>query len=100
VTPGTVDREAFRALLVDLRTDCLDRRRLALAESATGSPDAVAVSRAAALLRTCEEIDAALDRIADGSYGACVHCGRAIPDERLELRPFAAACVACESQAR
>jgi glycine/D-amino acid oxidase-like deaminating enzyme len=47
------------------------------------------------LLRTIEEIDAALERIAAGTYGRGVHCGSAIPLERLEVRPFAAGCVSC-----
>jgi RNA polymerase-binding transcription factor DksA len=95
-----IDREGFRALLVDLRADCIRQRELALAESATAMPDPVAVSRAARLLRTVEEIDVALQRIADGSYGSCVHCGAAMRPERLEFRPFAAGCVGCEEQAR
>lgn len=35
------------------------------------------------------EIDAALRRIADGTWGTCVICGRPIDDERLEARPQA-----------
>jgi DnaK suppressor protein len=53
------------------------------------------MSRAASLLSTVHEIDAALDRIAEGTYGACVHCGIDIPTERLEFRPFTTGCVAC-----
>ena len=41
------------------------------------------------------EVDAALERLADGSYGTCVVCGRPIPLERLAARPTAAACVGC-----
>lgn len=40
-----------------------------------------------------ERIEAALQRIADGSYGKCVDCGREIPAERLEARPEVARCV-------
>jgi RNA polymerase-binding transcription factor DksA len=97
--PVPVEHQRFRALLVDLRVDCLRQREAALAESATAMPDPVAVSRAARLLRTVEEIEAALERIADGSYGSCVHCGGGIPAERLEFRPFASRCVACEQRA-
>jgi DnaK suppressor protein len=93
---ATVDRDGFRALLADLRADCVRQRETALAEAATAMPDPVAVSRAVRLARTIEEIDAALHRLADGSYGTCVHCGRPIAAERLEFRPFAAGCVACE----
>jgi RNA polymerase-binding transcription factor DksA len=90
--------EAFRVLLEQQRADCIRQRELALAESATALPDAVAVSRSAALLRTIADIDSALARISAGTYGACVHCGEAIPPERLELRPFAAGCVGCEQR--
>jgi DnaK suppressor protein len=90
---------SFRVLLGTQREECLRQRELALTEAAASVPDAVAVSRAATLLRTIEEIDAALGRIAAGSYGTCVHCGAAIPEERLELRPFAAGCVACHQPA-
>ncbi|MGY1815292.1 TraR/DksA family transcriptional regulator [Blastococcus sp. SYSU D00820] len=95
----TPDRAAFRQLLETQRADCVRQRELALAETATSLPDPVAVSRAAALLRTIEEIDAALERIAAGTYGVCTGCGSAIPAERLEFRPFAASCVSCQ-QAR
>jgi DnaK suppressor protein len=88
--------EAFRVLLEQQRADCVRQRDLALTESATALPDPVAVSRSAQLLRTIDDIDDALARIAAGTYGACVHCGNPIPPERLELRPFAAGCVGCE----
>ena len=52
-----------------------------------------------ALVRLAErhlaEVDAALARVASGSYGTCVVCGGPIPDERLEARPTAIACVGC-----
>jgi len=44
------------------------------------------------------EIDAALERVAAGSYGVCTECGRAIPAERLAVRPAASTCVACAAQ--
>jgi DnaK suppressor protein len=39
------------------------------------------------------EIDAALQRIDDGTYGTCTKCGRQIAEERLEARPWAALCI-------
>jgi hypothetical protein len=92
--------EAFRVLLQEQRADCIRQRELALAEAATSVPDPVAIRRAASMLFTIDEIDAALDRIADGAYGRCAHCGADIPIERLEIRPFAAGCVACQASAR
>jgi len=102
ITPTTAspapvtDWAPFRALLDTQRADCVRQRELAMAETATSVPDPVAVNRAATLLRTIEDIDAALERIGAGTYGVCVHCKAAIPAERLELRPFAAACVSCQ----
>jgi RNA polymerase-binding transcription factor len=40
------------------------------------------------------EVDAALERIDDGTYGICVACGQAIPEERLDAVPYASLCVA------
>ncbi len=92
--------QAFRVLLEEQRADCVRQRELALAEAATSMPDPVAMRRAASMLLTIEEIDGALHRIADGTYGRCTHCGVDIPIERLEFRPFAAGCVACQASAR
>jgi DnaK suppressor protein len=75
--------EAFRVLLEEQRADCVRQRELALAEAATSMPDPVALRRAASMLLTIEEIDAALHRIVDGTYGRCTRCGVDIPIERL-----------------
>ena len=40
-----------------------------------------------------DEIDAALLRIDDGSYGLCSACGRPISEERLEAVPYATLCI-------
>ena len=42
------------------------------------------------------EIDVALGRIEDGTYGTCGRCGQAIPEERLEAVPYATLCVSCK----
>jgi RNA polymerase-binding protein DksA len=41
------------------------------------------------------QIDAALKRIEDGSYGRCETCGVKIPESRLEAIPYAALCIQC-----
>jgi RNA polymerase-binding transcription factor len=41
------------------------------------------------------DIDAALARLADGSYGACQTCGQPIGAERLAARPAARTCIGC-----
>jgi RNA polymerase-binding protein DksA len=39
------------------------------------------------------EIEAALTRIEDGTYGKCEICGRDIDEGRLEARPWATLCI-------
>ncbi len=39
------------------------------------------------------EIDAALARIDEGTYGLCVRCGKPIGQERLEALPWATLCI-------
>jgi RNA polymerase-binding transcription factor DksA len=41
------------------------------------------------------EVEDALDRIADGSYGTCSACRRPIFVERLLALPTATSCVGC-----
>ncbi|MEP7765573.1 TraR/DksA C4-type zinc finger protein [Sanguibacter sp. 25GB23B1] len=43
------------------------------------------------------EVDRALLRIEEGTYGFCVQCGTPIPGERLAARPAADRCVHCAS---
>jgi DnaK suppressor protein len=54
-----------------------------------------------ALQRNAEDliaqIDAAISRLDEGSYGICERCGQPIPEERLEARPYAAYCIGCQS---
>jgi DnaK suppressor protein len=48
-------------------------------------------------LAAVAEIDAALAKIASGTYGACERCGEPIPKARLKALPYARLCVACKS---
>jgi RNA polymerase-binding protein DksA len=42
-----------------------------------------------------DQIDAAVHRVEDGTYGTCESCGRPIAPARLEARPVARTCIAC-----
>jgi DnaK suppressor protein len=44
-----------------------------------------------------EEIDYALAKIKNGTYGVCESCGQPIPKARLKAIPHARLCVACKS---
>ena len=47
--------------------------------------------------RELSDIDRALERLRDGTYGMCAHCGKPIAPERLAARPSAAMCIDCAS---
>ena len=46
-------------------------------------------------LMEIKQIQAAMARIADGTFGDCVACGEPISEERLEVVPHAARCRHC-----
>jgi RNA polymerase-binding transcription factor len=52
-------------------------------------------SAARALAAMLDDVRRALAKLAEGSYGTCDACGRAIPRERLDAIPWAVLCVAC-----
>lgn len=39
------------------------------------------------------DIERALQKIEDGTYGICDRCGKLIPEERLDARPWSILCV-------
>lgn len=43
--------------------------------------------------QTLDEIDAALARIDDGTYGICENCGEPIPEDRLRAIPWTRLCI-------
>ena len=46
---------------------------------------------------TLEMIDAALERIAAGTFGVCVGCNNEIETKRLEIMPYAIKCIKCKT---
>ncbi len=44
------------------------------------------------------KVEAALRRMSEGTYGLCVDCGKPVPEGRLEARPDASRCVACQGK--
>ncbi len=69
----------------------------------SGEGGTVAVDRerdltlSAQALEAVAEIEAALAKIENGSYGVCESCGELIPKLRLEALPYARLCMACKS---
>jgi len=59
-----------------------------------GEIDALAVS----LSDTLEDIEVALQKFDDGTYGRCEDCGGPIAEARLEAMPAARLCITCASK--
>lgn len=47
--------------------------------------------------RVIQQIDEALHRIEDGTYGVCTSCGQLIRKPRLNNQPFVLTCMECQS---
>lgn len=47
---------------------------------------------------TLAKIDAALERLEEGTYGYCYECGQEIAGQRLRALPFAERCRDCEEE--
>ena len=63
--------------------DVIDRQLL----TSIGTQDAIRL----------QQIENALDRINQDKYGRCIKCGKEIPEERLEVLPYALMCIQCAS---
>jgi DnaK suppressor protein len=102
------ERHAALARIAALRREFTDIITAAAAANGDDEHDpegaTIAFERqhVAALLSQAREdlgqIDAALLRVEDGSYGSCDGCGASIPAERLAARPAAVSCVVCAAR--
>jgi DnaK suppressor protein len=90
--------------------ELLMRRRNTLRRSANATPadpsarwtdyESVPPPLAEGVRQELEEIEAALVRIIEGSYGTCQNCGGPMGLQRLRAFPEARFCVACSGAAR
>jgi DnaK suppressor protein len=55
------------------------------------------VGQADALAAKLADVERALVKLDEGSYGRCDRCGSEIPEGRLEARPWSVLCVTCAS---
>ena len=67
----------------DVAADVIDRQLL----TSIGTQDAIRL----------QQIENTLDRINQDKYGRCIKCGKEIPEERLEVLPYALMCIQCAS---
>jgi hypothetical protein len=85
----------MRSLLEECRRE---RQELIAEVGPIAAPhlDPVAYVRRQVAEATVVQIDAALERILDGTYGLCRHCAKPIPAARLDILPYSDACVQCQ----
>ena len=105
------DLKEFRKRLLDARTAAL---RGVSVMKATGFNEAddheadggdgtnqtlrlQALGQVGSINRTIQQIDEALHRIEDGTYGVCTSCGQLIRKPRLLNQPFVLTCMECQS---
>jgi RNA polymerase-binding transcription factor len=100
------DREQVVSQLVDMGVDPKtgepngDQFEQGFADSGQSTAEkSLVLSMAEGALDTMREIDAALDRMTQGTYGRCESCGELIDEERLDARPVARLCVTCKRRA-
>ena len=99
--------EHYKKLLEDKRNELLvgtsDREEIAI-ESAAEDFDRlqqqlnreVAIRNLDRQSSMLKNVQAALARIEDETYGICLRCDEPIPEKRLNALPWAAYCVACQ----
>lgn len=49
------------------------------------------------LEKDLRDVEKAIKKMEDGSYGTCSHCGQQIEIERLKIRPESGSCVSCKN---
>ncbi|MGH3647384.1 MAG: TraR/DksA family transcriptional regulator [Micromonosporaceae bacterium] len=54
------------------------------------------ISLANGILERINQVERALERVAEGNYGSCEKCGNPIPVERLAAFPSATLCIPCK----
>ena len=79
------DLSAYSIHPADLGTDAMERENDLLVASSEG--------------RLLAEINEAISRVEDGTYGACESCAKAIDPRRLDVVPHARLCIKCQEKA-
>jgi DnaK suppressor protein len=78
------DLSAYSIHMADLGTDAIERENDLQVASAEG--------------RLLLEINEAITRLADGTYGKCENCAKPIDPHRLDVVPHARLCLKCQEQ--
>ena len=105
--------KTFRSKLLEIREDLLShslamKSSVGIEEADDVEPDGGdgtsqsmrldTISHSDQSQRSLREIEEAMRKIADGSYGICVSCGQLISRERLLHSPFVKTCTTCQQE--
>lgn len=109
-TPATVlaaEQAVLEARIVELEQEMgrvvTDQDGRPAADADAGDAGSIDVERdrvtglLAAAHERLAEVEGAMRRAEAGTWGVCIHCGRQISPERLEVLPSAEACIECAS---
>lgn len=101
-------KQRSRALAAELRGEIADANAQRAAQAGEGALDQADHAQIDSM--TAQEtgmvghyaleladVDAALARIAQGTYGICIDCGAEVPHARLSAYPTAKRCVDCQA---
>ena len=97
--------KALKTRLVELRTHFAKvDRELHKPLSADSEDQAIELENQEALevigrteITEIHQIEAAIKRISEGTYGTCAKCGEPIDPRRLKALPTAAMCISCSA---
>ncbi|TCN32888.1 RNA polymerase-binding transcription factor DksA [Kribbella orskensis] len=95
-----VDSQRFRVELEQQRRFRLEQLTQLVCDTTAANDDDASGQVTSTLMTAVgtvlAEIDAALFRLAIGSFGICQRCSRTIPSDRLEAIPMACLCLQCQ----
>jgi DnaK suppressor protein len=113
----TTVRERLRRILLTNRKEIEARIREELAERLTGNLNSIVVPASdlgdlstfdlerdvdyellTMHTEALKDIDEALERLDQGTYGICEECGEEIGEKRLQAIPFALYCLECQQE--
>jgi len=83
---GTSDREE---ILIENAAEDFDRLQQQMNRE-------VAIRNLDRESKLLKEVNAAMKRVEEGSYGTCLRCDEEIPEKRMKAVPWAAYCVPCQ----
>ena len=83
---GTSDREE---ILIENAAEDFDRLQQQMNRE-------VAIRNLDRESKLLKEVQAAMNRVEEGTYGICLRCEEEIPEKRMKAVPWAAYCVGCQ----